>query len=204
MTTRNPTQNPTPSPPQPRPRRHPARRLPDPPPLSRAGTRWRALALALALALSCLGLVDAGAASARKPHPPRAASSPSTAQILAPSAAAVPDALPGGPVYRCGDSYSAHACSGSAAKPLAVDDARTDAQRLQAQDVAARDKRLAAWYEAGRQQREARASAPAPGRAAAAAPACVSTSTMACVPKKPRPRRLLVPASAATAGKRRP
>ena len=66
----------------------------------------------------------------------------------------------------------------------------TDAQRRQAVDLAARDQRLAAWFEAGRREREreAAASAPVKGRPGTATTACVETAAIACVPKKPRPR----------------
>ena len=129
-------------------------------------------------------------ATARKPRHPRAASAPSTAQILAPSAATVPDALPADKtIYRCGATYSAHACGD--AKPIDVADARSDAQRRQADDVTARDKRLASWYAAGRHEREAVASAPATNRRIAAVGECVSNTMMTCVPKKPRSRIVL-------------
>jgi len=155
----------------------------------RARTRAQTLAIAL---LGPLALcVDA--AQARVPHAHRPASAPSTEQILAPSAATVPDALPPDKrVWRCGDSYAAHPCPGgdAGARPLDIADPHSDAQRRQSQDISARDKRLAAWYEAGRRQRETVASAPASGRAAAAPPACVDTTMMHCVPNKPRTRKV--------------
>ena len=148
-------------------------------------------------------LCDRSRARRAKPQAsPKAASTPSTAQILAPSAATVPDALPTDKtIYRCGNTYSTHACAD--AKPLDVADARSDSQRRQAEDLDGRDKRLASWYEAGRRQRETVASAPARSRTATA-PQCVSTSLMTCVPKKPRSRTVptvLGAASAALAGK---
>ncbi len=142
-------------------------------------------------ALLCAGTLLADAAQARTPRPPRAASTPSTAQILAPAAATVPDALPPArTVWRCGDSYAARPCAQGAARAIDVADARTDAQRRQAVDLAARDQRLAAWFEAGRREREreAAASAPVKGRPGTATTACVETAAIACVPKKPRPR----------------
>ena len=144
-------------------------------------------------ALTCVAALctPAGAASSHKARTPRAASSPSTAQILAPSAATVPDDLPPDKqVYRCGSSYSAHPCSGSVAGPLDVADARSDAQQRQSADLNARDKRLAAWYEAARREREPVASAPTQARRPAAAAACADTTMMTCVPRKPRTRRL--------------
>ena len=141
--------------------------------------RARCHAPAMRLALACLaGLGAVDAQAAHKARPPKAASAPTTAQILAPSSATVPDAIPPDKtIYRCGSTYSPHPCAGGGTAPLDVADTRSEAQRQQSQDVAARDKRLAAWYEAGRHQREAAASAPA--RAA---------STVAgCVPRKGRP-----------------
>lgn len=153
-----------------------------------------------ALALLCAGLLCADPASARKPRAPRPASVPTTAQILAPSAATVPDALPTDRlVYRCGNSYSPRPCD-AAQRPLDLADARSDAQRRQADDVTARNKRLAAWYEAARHERERLPSAPARGRpASAAAATCTSTIMMSCVPKKPRRRTLSAPAGASAA-----
>ena len=144
----------------------------------------------------CAAHLCADATSPRKPRAAKAASTPSTAQILAPSAATMPDALPADrTIYRCGNTYSAHACSD--AKPLDVADARSDAQRRQADDVATRDKRLASWYEAGRHEREAIASAPATSRRAAAAAQCTSNTVMTCVPKKPRSRTEISTAASA-------
>lgn len=135
---------------------------------------------------------DAGAANVHKARTPRAASSPSTAQILAPSAGTVPDDLPPArQVWRCGSSYSARPCADSAAAPLHVDDARSDAQRRQSAEVTVRDKRLASWYEAGRRERETTPSSPMQGRRTAASAVCTDTATMTCVPKKPRSRKLL-------------
>ncbi len=139
---------------------------------------------------------------ARTPRTPRAASTPSTAQILAPSAATVPDALPPDRVvYRCGNSYSARPCGDAA--PLDVADARSPAQRLQAEDVAARDKRLASWLEAGRHEREKVVSDPAKPHIARAAAGCVESAAIACVPKKPRPRHAVgkVPKAASAAAR---
>lgn len=164
-----------------------------------------ALARGPAIAAVLWGALVLGV-DARQAHAPRAhkaASAPSTEQILAPSAATVPDALPPDhQVWRCGSSYSARPCSDADAKPLAIADTRSDAQRRQSQDVAARDKRLAAWYESGRRQREAPASAPVPTRAPAASAACADTTMMHCVPKKPRSRRVTAPGHAAMAGHR--
>ena len=131
----------------------------------------------------------AGQARTPRPHKPVPASAPSTEQILAPSAATVPDALPvDRQVWRCGNSYSAHPCAGMPTSPLDVADPRSDAQRRQSEALTARDKRLASWYEAARHQRETVASAPTRARAPAAPAACVDTTMMHCVPKKPRSR----------------
>ena len=144
----------------------------------------------------CAAQFCTDATAARKPRAPKAASTPSTAQILAPSVATVPDALPTDKaIYRCGNTYSSQACGD--AKPLDLADARSDAQRRQADDLKGRDKRLAAWYEAGRRERETIASAPARERGATATPQCVSTTMMTCVPKKPRKR---IAQSAAASG----
>jgi hypothetical protein len=145
------------------------------------------------LALLCAGLLCAHGASAKKAHAPRAASAPTTAQILAPSAATVPDALPPDRlVYRCGSSYSSRPCE-AAQKPLDIADARSNAQRRQSEDVTARDERLAAWYEAARHERDRPPSAPLRGRPASAAAVCTSTTMMTCVPKKPRRRTVSAP-----------
>ena len=167
--------------------------------------RRRVPALATCAAMLCAASLCANATKARKPRAPKTASAPSTAQILAPSAATVPDALPPDRlVYRCGNSYSAHPCADPAAKPLAVADARSDAQRRQSDDLVARDKRLAAWYEAGRREREKPASTATAGRRASAAVECVSNTMMTCVPKKPRTRLVLSTAAPSpAAGKAR-
>jgi hypothetical protein len=155
-----------------------------------ATTRAPVLATALWGAL----VLGADATHARTAHAPAhktAASAPSTEQILAPSSATVPDALPPErQVWRCGNSYSAHPCADTAGKPLDIADTRSDAQRRQSDDLTARDKRLAAWYEAGRHERDKVASAPSTGRKTAATPACVDTTMMHCVPKTPRKRTI--------------
>lgn len=143
------------------------------------------------LALLCAGLLCADSAWPKKARAPKPASAPTTAQILEPSAATSPDALPPDKrVYRCGNGYSARPCAGAA--PLDVADARTDAQRRQSAELTARDQRLAAWYEAGRHDREKAPSTPAGGRPASAAAACTSTIMMSCVPKKPHKRTVVV------------
>ena len=158
-------------------------RTPDPVPA------WLRTALLICLATLA---AHASAAASHKPHAPKAASSPSTAQILAPSTATVPDDLPPErQAYRCGSSYSSRPCPDAAAMPLHIDDARSQAQLRQSTELTARDKRLAAWYEAGRREREPAASAPTPGRRAAAGTVCTDTAMMTCVPKRPRARKLL-------------
>jgi len=159
----------------------------------RAAKRAHGLALARgpAIATALWGALVLGvdASQARTPRAHKPASAPSTEQILAPSAATVPDALPPArQVWRCGNSYAAQPCDGAPAAPLDVADPRSDAQRVQAEDVTARDKRLAAWYEAARRQREASASAPARTHPATTPGTCVDTTMMHCVPKKPRTR----------------
>ena len=154
---------------------------------TRHATPRRACAPALCAALLCAGGLWMNAVQARTPRAPRAASTPSTAQVLAPSAATVPDALPADrTIYRCGNSYSARPCGDAA--PLDVADTRSQAQRLQAEDVSARDQRLASWLEAGRHERERAASAPATARVARAPSRCEETAATSCTPKKPRPR----------------
>jgi hypothetical protein len=150
-----------------------------------------ALARAPAIATALWGALVLGvdASQARTPRAHKAASAPSTEQVLAPSAATVPDPLPPArQVWRCGSSYSAQPCADTAARPLDVADPRSDAQRRQSLEVTARDKRLAAWYEAARRQGELAASAAVPARAPAAPATCVDTTMMHCVPKKPRTR----------------
>jgi hypothetical protein len=148
----------------------------------------------------CAAGLWADVAAARTPRAPRAASTPSTAQILAPSAATVPDALPPDRVvYRCGNSYSPHACADT--RPLDVADPRSEGQRTQARDVAARDRRLAAWFEAGRREREGAASAPKMARPGAVKGACIDTAAIACVPRKPRPRHAVSKAASSTTGR---
>jgi len=154
---------------------------------------------ALCAATLCVCLLQAAPSQAGKPKPARAASTPSTAQILAPSQATRPDALPlPSAIYRCGNSYSPHPCDGTA--PLAVADPRSEAQRRQADELALRDKRLAQWLEAGRHERETIASAPARHRADLAR--CVDTATMVCMPRKPKPRHSGTKAASAAAARK--
>jgi hypothetical protein len=154
---------------------------------------------ALCAATLCVCLLQANPSQAGKPKPPRAASTPSTAQILAPSQATRPDALPlPRAIYRCGNSYSPQPCAGAA--PLAVADARSEAQRRQADELVLRDKRLAQWLEAGRRERETVASAPAGRRVDIAG--CVDTATMVCKPRKPKPRHSGTKAASAAAARR--
>jgi len=167
--------------------------------LPRASHAPRSRTPALCAAMLCAGSLWADATQARAPRAPRAASTPSTAQILAPSAATVPDALPPDRlIYRCGNSYSPHACAD--AKALDVDDPRTDHQRLQAEDVAVRDKRLASWLEAGRREREGAASEPGKARSRANR-GCVASATVACDVRKTKVRRAkaIAPAKGASA-----
>jgi hypothetical protein len=154
---------------------------------------------AMCAVLLCASGLWADAAQARPPRVPKAASTPSTAQILAPSTATVPDALlPTQRIYRCGNAYSPQACAD--AKPLDIADARTDAQRRQSEEVAGRDKRLARWMEANRRERDTVASAPARLRVTEASRDCVETDAITCKPKKPRPRHAV--SKAASGGAR--
>ena len=137
--------------------------------------------------MACVGGLSAPPVHAHAPKPPRAASTPSTAQILAPSVATVPDALPAErTIYRCGNSYSSHPCAD--AKPLDVDDSRSADQRLQGAELAVRDKRMASWLEAERREREGAASEHKKTRARAATP-CVDTGNVACEVRKSKVRR---------------
>jgi hypothetical protein len=150
----------------------------------------------------CVGSLWADATAARTPRAPRAASTPSTAQILAPSAATVPDPLlPDRVVYRCGNSYSARPCADAAGMPLENADPRSDAQRRQSDDVASREKRLASWLEAQRREREGSLSG-AKALRTPAAKDCVASP--ACENRRPKVRRAKIaksPRSASTAGK---
>ena len=151
----------------------------------------------LCAALVCVGGLSTRTAHARTPKPPRAASTPSTAQILAPSVATVPDALPAErTIYRCGTSYSSQPCAD--AKPLDVDDSRSADQRLQGAELAVRDKRMASWLEAERREREGAASEPKKTRPRAATP-CVDTANVACDVRKPKVRRAKAVSPAKTA-----
>jgi hypothetical protein len=140
------------------------------------------------LALASAALLAAGAlAATRTTRTAHAASAPTTAQILAPSAATVPDALPAASqVFRCGNSYSTRPCEG--AREVDVADPRTEAQRAQAADVAVRDKRLAEWLEADRHERE-RANRPVPA-STASSKACVPTNKRACPAQAPASQRV--------------
>ncbi len=141
--------------------------------------------LACAGALCCTTAFSRDARDTRATRHARAASAPVTAAALGPLPAPGLYGSPpptDGAVYRCGNSYAARPCDD--APPLDVNDGRTASQRLQAEDVAARDKRLASWLEAQRHEREAAASAPRKSPAAAAKP-CVPTRLVAC----PKPRK---------------
>jgi hypothetical protein len=150
----------------------------------------------------CAGSLWADAATARTPRPARAASTPSTAQILAPSAATVPDALPPDRViYRCGNSYSPRPCADAAVPPRDIADARSDAQRRQSDDLTSREKRLASWLEAQRREREGPRSDAKPPRTPAAT-GCVESP--ACESRRPKVRRAKVakpPKGASVPGK---
>jgi len=99
-------------------------------------------------------------------------------------------------IYRCGTRYSPVPCAD--AKPLAVADPRTEEQRLQGQDVAARQRRMAAWLEAERHERDklVPAAASAPKSKAGRRPKknCVPTSRTACIASPPQPRTVILKA----------
>lgn len=150
-------------------------------------------AVLLALTVGMSRPIEADARTARHPRASESASAASAARLMPPR---VPS---GGPpdertVYRCGDRYSAQACSG--AKPLDVADTRTADQRLQAADVAERDQHLAAWLEAQRRLRDAPASAPKKSRPIAAVvgknKVCASAPGATCPAKTPETRRTAV------------
>ena len=197
---------------------HPTRlSIPTPTPTGRARPlardartrRRRALAVATCAAMLQAASLSAAAAQARKPRAPKAASTPSTAQILAPSAATVPDALPPDRlIYRCGNTYSSQACPN--AKRVDVADARSDAQRRQSDELTARDKRLAAWLEAQRHEREAAAStasATRTTRVARTSKDCGAKTKDACPAGEPTSRQTRTVAgltpNSTTAGKSR-
>jgi hypothetical protein len=169
-------------------------------PASCARRRPRGVALpSVCAAMLCAGGLCTPAAHAHTPKPPRAASTPSTAQILAPSVATVPDALPPErTIYRCGNAYSSRPCAD--ATPLNVDDSRSADQRRQGAELAVRDKRMASWLEAERRERDGAASEPKNRRAPAATP-CLATAAVACELRKPKVRRAkaIAPAKAGSA-----
>ena len=148
------------------------------------------VACALLVCTGAMCCMPAPARESRVPHAARPASTPRTdAEALGPPL--VPGLYAPGPppdrtVYRCGNTYSAQACG--AARPLDVDDARTPSQRRQGEDVAARDKRLAAWLEAQRRERDAVASAPKGARVADKGCAITAAVVVVC-PKPPKWRR---------------
>jgi len=167
---------------------------------SRSATRR----LAVTVSMSMLAATSASATAA----------SPSSSEMATssrkPAAQAEPPGIarsfhPGPPeddtVYRCGNSYSTVPCA--QAQPLAVADPRTEEQRLQGQDVAARQKRMAAWLEAERHEREkiVPVAASAPKRNATTRPKknCVPTPRTACIAKPPQPRTVILRAPAAQA-----
>jgi hypothetical protein len=164
---------------------------------------WLALAGAV-VALSCQA---APAGSSRAPRPPRDGEA-STATFLTDRPALAASGPPGAnAVYRCGNTYSATPCAGAGTgtPPLDVDDPRTAAQRRQGQDVAAREKRLAAWLTAQRHEREGPLPSPLSKKTRAkAVKGCVPTVALACPDAKTsRPRRAAIPkkpASPARAG----
>ena len=153
----------------------------------RRGTVLASAVLVCAGAMCC---VPALARETRTAHAAHPASAPrTTADALGPPPAPgqyAPAPPTDGAVYRCGNSYSAQPCGTQS--PLDVDDARTASQRRQAEDVAARDKRLATWLEAQRHERDAAASAPKKSRAAD--PGCAPTAAVvvAC-PRRVKWRR---------------
>jgi hypothetical protein len=78
-------------------------------------------------------------------------------------------------IYRCGSLYTQTPCPG--ATPMQADDPRTADERRQAEDITAREKRLAAALEAERLQRER--PPPAPHAPATHRPANCATAAAA-------------------------
>lgn len=170
------------------------------PPVRARSERRPSVAALAATALLCAGAACLDTAMARAPrhaqaHAGAAASSSAYVQGVLRRPPQAP-AAPPEPVYRCGHAYSPQACPG--ATPLDVGDPRSMAQRLQAQDVAERDKRLAAWLEAQRHEREAPPLA-AKKRHARPVRGCVQTPALACPDKPPRARHAVAKARPASA-----
>jgi len=123
-----------------------------------------------------------------------------TATALAGTALAPPGAAT--PVYRCGNLYAQVPCPG--ATPLHVDDARSDDERRQREEVTAREKRLAQALEAERHLRERPPPAPAPRQAAACAPSKASSAgargAPACATSRQRASKAARPAAKKASG----
>jgi hypothetical protein len=96
-------------------------------------------------------------------------------------------------VYRCGESYSQQPCAGGAVVP--TDDARSPAQRAQANAAAQRDKQAAEGMEKARLKQEGKAapaSTPAP-RPEPAAEVPLDRTLSTDKPKKPHYFRAVAP-----------
>jgi hypothetical protein len=93
------------------------------------------------------------------------------------------------PIYRCGQTYSQTPCPGG--RVIDSSDPRTAAQRAEAKEIAAREKKLAAQMERDRRAREAgEPPAPAAGfdSRAASAPASAA-SAKAAKPKSNKKKK---------------
>jgi hypothetical protein len=108
---------------------------------------------------------------------------------IAPHVHAAAMAIGEAPVYRCGNLFTQTPCPD--AQTLDYSDSRSDAERRQGEDVAAREKRLAAALEAERHARERLP--PLPKQAQAhVQPVCVAASgpargkVVACPARKSR------------------
>jgi hypothetical protein len=109
------------------------------------------------------------------------ATSCASAAVVAPDAA-VPWREP--PVYRCGNLFSQTPCPG--ATTIDVHDPRSEDERRQGEDVAAREKRLAAMLEDARHARERLPAAPVHAKAQ---PVCVAASGPSAGKEVPCPTR---------------
>ncbi|MET0383493.1 MAG: hypothetical protein ABW032_08730 [Burkholderiaceae bacterium] len=150
--------------------------------------------LFVASVMDCRPAAARDAHAASPPHPATAA--PAAADLMPAAHAFSPPPPSDERIYRCGDSYSPRPCG--ATPPIDVRDPRTALQHRQAEDVAARDRRLAAWLEAERREREA----PPPRVPEKARPqtsrACVPAPPAAC-PIQPSRRRIAKPSGRASA-----
>lgn len=90
-------------------------------------------------------------------------------------------------VWRCGNSYSQQPCA--AALPVDVDDARTDAQRLAALRVVARDQQTADTLARERRQRDSAAGRQGAAHIGGRAASAPEKTARPKAPRKPDGRR---------------